>query len=35
MKGLKETDIKELLHVLVREGDLELNPGDWISIKRR
>lgn len=35
IKGLNEADIKELLHALVRDGELEVNPGDWISLKRR
>ncbi len=36
MKGLTEADIKELLHALVRDGDLVANPdGDWLSLNRR
>lgn len=36
LKGLTETDVREILHSLVREGAVELNPqGQWLKVKRR
>mgnify|MGYP001569110195 CR=1 FL=1 len=36
LKGLMETDVREILHALVRDGAVEVNPqGQWLKVKRR
>ncbi len=35
IKGLTETDVREVLHSLVRDGGVEVNPqGQWLRVKR-